>query len=80
MTPEQWRHINARLLALEMFVILIAKRMPHGEALRQEIRDQKELATVVALNSALPEDSLAESIRRLERLAQAVWGQEEQSP
>ena len=45
MTPEQWVHISARLMALEVFVIAIAKTIPQNRELQAEIAWQKEVAT-----------------------------------
>ena len=76
MTPEQWEHINARLLALEAFVTAIGRTINPNDALRREVAKQKEVSITVLLHAPISDPYGEEIHRRFERLSLAILGPE----
>lgn len=72
MNAEERRYIIARLEAIELFVLSIARTIPAG-ALRAEFHRNREMMKTAFLHSGKSDEDIAAAESLIENMASGIW-------
>ena len=74
MTEEQWSFLTARLSAIELLAITIARHSENSKTIRTELSNEREIMTVALLNSPQPDSQIQAVLRHIERIEKTLSG------